>query len=195
MEPVKCVIVGDGAVGKSCMLLSYTQDSFPIEEVLTVFDNYVAYVMVDGRPISLYIWDTAGQAEYDRLRPLSYPNTDVFIICYSTTSRTSLENAKAKWLPEIRGHCPNTPVVLVGTKCDVRKNSKDHKRLQSKGVECTFVDADNAKKVGDEIGAARVMQCSAKTQEGLDNVFGEVIKVALTSRFKSKKKRKKCVLL
>ena len=194
MEPVKCVIVGDGAVGKSCMLLSYTQDSFPVEEVLTVFDNYVTYVMVNGRPISLGLWDTAGQVEYDRLRPLSYRNTDVFIICYSTTSHTSLENARTKWLPEIRGHCPNTPVVLVGTMCDVRKNSKDHKRLQSKGLECTFVDADNAKKVGKQLGAARVMQCSAKTQKGLKKVFDETIRVALATR-SNPKKRNECVLL
>jgi len=195
MEYIKCVILGDGAVGKTCMLISYTTESFPTEYVPIVSANYVTNVMVDGRPISLDIWDTAGQEEYDRVRPLSYPNTDVFIICYSTTSRTSLEKVKGKWLPEIRVYKPNTPVVLVGTKCDVRKNSKDHKKLHSKGLECTFVDADNAKKVGDELGAARVMQCSAKTQEGLENVFGEAIKVALTSRFKAKKKRNKCVLL
>ena len=138
METVRCVVVGDGAVGKTCMLVSYTQDSFPMDYCPTVFSNSVTYTMVDGRSVSLGLWDTAGQAEYDRLRPLSYRNTDVFIICYSTTSRTSLKNVRTKWLPEIRGHCPNTPVVLVGTKCDVRKNSRDHKRLQSEGVECTF---------------------------------------------------------
>lgn len=194
MESVKCVIVGDGAVGKTCMLISYTKDEFPTEYVPTVFDNYQCHVMVDGRPTSLALWDTAGQEDYDRLRPLSYPNTDMFIVCYSTISRTSLENVKDKWLPEIRFECPNTPFVLVGTKCDVRENTKAHRKLQANGVACTFVDADSAQKMGDELGAARVMQCSAKTQEGLKNVFDKAINVALSARFKPKK-RNKCVLL
>ena len=194
MESVKCVIVGDGAVGKTCMLISYTKDEFPTEYVPTVFDNYQCHVMVDGRPTSLALWDTAGQEDYDRLRPLSYPNTDMFIVCYSTISRTSLQNVKDKWLPEIRFECPNTPFVLVGTKCDVRENTKAHRKLQANGVACTFVDADSAQKMGDELGAARVMQCSAKTQEGLKNVFDKAINVALSARFKPKK-RNKCVLL
>jgi len=52
--------------------------------------------MVDGKPISLGLWDTAGQEDYDRLRPLSYPQTDVFLICFSIVSRASFDNVKAK---------------------------------------------------------------------------------------------------
>lgn len=55
--------------------------------------------MVDGRPISLGLWDTAGQEDYDRLRPLSYPQTDVFLICFSIVSPPSFDNVKAKVLP------------------------------------------------------------------------------------------------
>lgn len=85
-----------------------------------MFDNYSINVMVDGKRINLGLWDTAGQEDYDRLRPLSYPMTDVFLVCFSVVSPTSYENVSAKWIPELRHLAPTAPIILVGTKTDLR---------------------------------------------------------------------------
>lgn len=81
---------------------------------LCSFDNYSAPMQVDTIQVSLGLWDTAGQEDYDRLRPLSYPQTDVFLICFSVASPSSFENVTSKWYPEIKHHCPDAPIILVG---------------------------------------------------------------------------------
>ena len=69
---------------------------------------------VDGKKVPVDFWDTAGQEDYDRLRPLSYPQTDVFLICFSVVSPSSFENVTSKWYPEIKHHCPDAPILVVG---------------------------------------------------------------------------------
>ena len=123
MQNIKCVVVGDGAVGKTCMQISYTTNAFP-EYIPTTCGDFHANVMVDGKPISLRLWDTAGQDDYDRLRPLAYPQTDIFMVCYSIISRSSYDNVKTKWIPEIKHHVPDAPFILVGLKIDLRNDKE-----------------------------------------------------------------------
>lgn len=77
---------------------------------------------MDGKPIMLGLWDTAGHENYDRLRPLSYPEADVFIICFSVVNLHSYKNVRERWYPEITSHQPDLPILLVGTKIDLRED-------------------------------------------------------------------------
>jgi len=186
MQSIKLVVVGDGAVGKTCLLISYTSNSFPQEYVPTVFDNYSANVMVDDRTISLGLWDTAGQEDYDRLRPLSYPQTDVFLICFSIVSPVSFQNVKTKWVPEVKHHCPDTKLVLVATKMDLREDTDQIQRLKEKGLQP--VTSEAGENLAKEIGAVGYCECSALTQKVLNKSSMKQLKLLLEEIKRRKRK-------
>jgi len=175
MQAIKLVVVGDGAVGKTCLLIAYTSNAFPKDYIPTVFDNYCANIVVDGKAINLGLWDTAGQEDYDRLRPLSYPQTDVFLLCFSVVNPSSFDNVTVKWHREIVQHCPNTPIILVGTKVDLREEKEIQDQLKSKGQGVITTEMGLAK--AHEINARKYLECSAKTQKGLKIVFEEAVRV------------------
>jgi len=191
-RPIKCVVVGDGTVGKTCMLISYTTDSFPGEYVPTVFDNYSAPMVCDGVPVSLGLWDTAGQEDYDRLRPLSYPQTDVFLICFSVVSPSSFENVTSKWCPEIKHHCPDAPILLIGTKIDLREDKEALQALSDNGY--SPMKREQGQKLANKIRAVKYLECSALTQRGLKQVFDEAVRAVLRPQ-PIRKRQRKCTLL
>ncbi|CAN1327294.1 Rac-like GTP-binding protein 7 [Linum perenne] len=173
---IKCVTVGDGAVGKTCMLISYTSNTFPTDYVPTVFDNFSANVVVDGSTVNLGLWDTAGQEDYNRLRPLSYRGADV----------ASYENIHKKWIPELRHYAPNVPIVLVGTKLDLR----DDKQYLIDHPGATPITAAQGEELRKMVGAVAYIECSSKTQQNVKTVFDAAIKIALRPPKPKKKPRK-----
>jgi len=196
MQNVKCVVVGDGAVGKTSLLISYTENRFPVDYVPTVFDNFTTGVEVDGKLINFALWDTAGQEEYSRLRALSYPETDVFLLCFSVVSPASFDNIKTKWYPEINHNCPSAKCILVGTKIDLREDKQTLENLKGEKLP-TF---EMGKKLAEEIRAECYLECSALTQEGLRRVFEEAIRAVIgrpediNPKNVNKKKERRCVL-
>lgn len=175
-----------------------------------MFDNYSCCVQVDGTPINLGLWDTAGQEDYgrisnltsssfllsDRLRPLSYPQTDVFLCGFSVVNRASFWNVAHKWIPEVRHHCPNAPVIIVGTKSDLRDDRTTLEILKARGTEP--VSYEEGLKLSTELGCDKYVECSALSQAGLKQVFDEAIRAVLQSRSSAKKrskKRKGCSIL
>lgn len=191
---VKCVVVGDGAVGKTCLLMSYTSNAFPGEYIPTVFDNYSANIMIDDEAVNIGLWDTAGQEDYDRLRPLSYPQTDIFIICFSIVNPSSFENVRAKWFTEIKYYCPEAPILLVGTKEDLRDDYQTRQRLHHRHM--VPISPQKGAHLAQEMGALQYIECSALTQRNLSRVFEVAIRGGLGKYKKTKPKRKynKCIL-
>ncbi|KAJ7331277.1 hypothetical protein OS493_020066 [Desmophyllum pertusum] len=179
----KLVIVGDGACGKTCLLHSFAKHEFPEVDVPKVFECYVADIEVDGKTVELPFWDTVGHEDYATLRPLSYPDTDVILMCFSIDSPDSLENIPKKWIPEVRHFCPNVPIILVGNKQDLR-NDENTKGELSKMKQAP-VKGEEAYLVCERIKAYAYLECSAKTREGVQDVFDTAAKAAL----KTKKKR------
>ncbi|KAH9314917.1 hypothetical protein KI387_023544, partial [Taxus chinensis] len=185
---IKCVTVGDGAVGKTCMLIAYTSNTFPTDYLPTVFDNFNANVIVDGDSVNLGLWDTAGQEDYNRLRPLSYRGADVFVLAFSLISRASFENISKKWIHELRHYAPGIPVVLVGTKLDLREDENLAENVCS--IPITTAQGEELRK---KIGASAYIECSAKTQQNIKAVFDEAIRVVIQPpehRNNTRKKRK-----
>lgn len=178
MRSIKAVVVGDGGVGKTCLLISYTTNTFPNDYIPTVFDNYSASVMIDGEPIKLGLWDTAGQSEYDRLRPLSYPQTEIFLCCFSVVSPVSFENVKAKWIPEIMHHSPrDILIVLIGTKLDLRDDPHVMDELMTRNE--TAITEQEGAKLAKDVGAVKYLECSAATQVGVQELFDYCIRAVL----------------
>ncbi|KAL1546525.1 Rac-like GTP-binding protein arac9 [Salvia divinorum] len=183
---IKCVTVGDGAVGKTCLLISYTSNTFPTDYVPTVFDNFSANVSVDGQTVNLGLWDTAGQEDYNRLRPLSYRGADVFLLAFSLISSPSFENISKKWVPELRHYAPSVPIVLVGTKLDLR----DGKQFKKDYPGASTISTEQGEELRKQIGAVAYIESSAKTQQNVKAVFDAAIKVVLRPPKLKKQKRR-----
>ncbi|KAL0956230.1 hypothetical protein HGRIS_002386 [Hohenbuehelia grisea] len=174
----KLVIVGDGACGKTSLLCSFALGEFPKEYQPTVFDNYVAEIRLDDKPVQLALWDTAGQEEYERLRPMSYSKSHVILIAFALDTPDSLENVTTKWIEEVRSICgPTIPVILVGCKADLRPTSPPDSPDQP-----SWVTREQGERVAQIIGARAYKECSALKIEGVDDVFETATRASMLMR-------------
>ena len=162
-------------------------------------------VMCDGKVVNLQLWDTAGQEDYDRLRPLSYPGTQVFLLCYSVISKASYENCENRWIPELKHHCPEIPIILVGTKIDIREEDNPN-----------HIPTSDGNKLAKKLDALSYVECSAKCMTNVNGVFDAGIRyiclfricvlfvppstfylyrAVLNPKKKKNKKKKRCTIL
>ena len=194
MEPIrkKMVIIGDDTCGKTSLytVFAKNKDFEDIKKyVPQVFEGYVADMEVDGKQLELALWDTVGREEYDRVRPLSYPDTDVILMCFSINSPDSLKNIPKKWTPEVKQFCPNVPIILVGNKKDLRNDPNTIKELGK--IKQEPVKLDEGSTMAEQIHAFAYHECSAKSKEEVREVFNTAARASLQFR---KGKSKKCIL-
>ncbi|CAO1601409.1 RHO4 protein [Xanthoria calcicola] len=184
----KFVVVGDGGCGKTCLLISYSKREFPDRYIPTVFENYITHTthQPSGKAVEIALWDTAGQEEYDRLRPLSYPETDIIFVCFAIDCPNSLENVMDKWYPEVLHFCPTTPLILVGLKSDLRTKRVCIDLLKTQGL--TPVTPEQGQRVARQMGAVYA-ECSSKEMKGVDEVFELAVNTAVEQEIASKQQQ------
>ena len=189
MQTIKLVIVGDGGVGKTSLLATYASGNFPTGT--TYIPSSYDRVMVNGGRTQLLLWDTAGQDDYDRLRPLVYPQTDLFLVAFSIASAESLERVRSKWLPEVLFHVPTASVIIVGTKTDLREDADTVDRL---AADCLApITPEQGKEVALEFNVD-YMECSARSKTGLNDIFDEAVRLVLAKQ-PNQPTQQRCTLL
>jgi len=165
-------------LGKTSLLECYTTDKLLDDLCWTahISDYYSADVMVDGEFVNLELWVTIYYDE-NPMRPLFYRQTDVFLICYSVDDPSSFEDVRIKWYPEVRHHCPDKPIILVGTKLDLRDDPKTLDKLKERKM--APITYPQGLAMAKDIGAVKYVECSAHTRKGLTNVFDEAVRAVL----------------
>ncbi|EFC42240.1 small GTPase [Naegleria gruberi] len=122
---------------------------------------------------NFYLWDTEGQEDYERIKPLSYPETDLFCACFSTVSSISFENIQHKWIPEIRHYNPDSPIILIGCQADLRNSSKVLKELKFQHF-TTPISFSEGELMARSTGCCTYVESSAMTGEGSTKYLAEI---------------------
>uniref|UniRef100_A0A3B3QQ35 Ras homolog gene family, member Aa n=1 Tax=Paramormyrops kingsleyae TaxID=1676925 RepID=A0A3B3QQ35_9TELE len=175
----KLVIVGDGACGKTCLLIVFSKDQFPEVYVPTVFENYVADIEVDSKQVRIEIhWDLQ---QWGNIKPG----------CQTPVLGGRSPNIPEKWTPEVKHFCPNVPIILVGNKKDLRND--EHTRRELAKMKQEPVKPEEGRDMANRINAFGYLECSAKTKDGVREVFEMATRAALQAKKRGKKSA--CLLL
>jgi len=197
---VKCVILGDGHVGKSAMLLTFLTGKFPDESSPGPIDGLSEYGHLVDKPVIIThnyteahvtLVDTYGQDEYDKLRERACANADVYILCYDVSKPETFERARHHWLPEFRKYsAPDSPFIVAGLKTDLRTKALTEGRDMSE-----FITYTQGSQGSVDMGATSYVECSAKNNfAGVKKVFDKAAQAAATNALPDDLKRNSCVL-
>ena len=165
----KCAFIGDGAVGKTCLIMTQSTGQFP--------PGYTpGHMWAQTDTPFLKLQDTQGQEEYDQGTKLSLQNVHTIIVCFSLIEPDSFKNVKDKWLKLYSKYLrSDTHVMLVGTKMDLREDADEIEKLKARGL--LPITREEGESLAKELKAVKYMECSAYTKVGLQEVFDEIFKI------------------
>ena len=183
---IKAVTVGYGAVGKTSMILTITNDEFPGEYVPHAADISIVTREIMSRTCNISFWDTAGHEGYERLRPVCYPGSDVFLLLFDVADHPHrFEGIQNYWLPELNHHCPNVPIILIASKIDLRANRE------------TNNSPAEGQLMAEKIGAVKYKEISSLEGKGIADLLEEVVNIGYhhSTCIKASAKKIKCIIL
>ncbi|KAG8453609.1 hypothetical protein GDO86_000296 [Hymenochirus boettgeri] len=181
MNSIKCVLVGDAAVGKTALLVRFTSEAFPDSYRPTVYENTGVDVFMDGIQISLGLWDTAGNDSFRNIRPLSLQNADIVLLCFSVANHSSFLNIRNKWISEVKRQLPHVPVLVVATQTDQRE--LDHLRIPC-------INSVDGKQLAQDIRAKGYLECSSLSNRGVQQVFECAVRTAINQAKKRARRQR-----
>ena len=194
MQNVRALVVGEYGVGKTTLLITFTENIFPWNYI-SRWENTSIGFEAKGILFNLALWETYSSGDdYARFRRLSYPETDVLIVCFSTSDRTSFGKVKW-WVEEVRPYCPDAKVFVVLTKLDLRDDPATIEQMKELGE--TLISEEEGRELAKEIGAEKYMECSSIQNVNLRELFEEVccsVGVFPTTAV-PKKKKKECQIM
>ncbi|KAI8129201.1 Ras-like GTP-binding protein RhoL [Lucilia cuprina] len=160
---LKITLLGPEDVGKTTLI---KKEFYNSSYASVVPDGYARLKTIDDKEYRLVLVDTPGAMDCESMRRSAYANSDCLILCYAINSPTSFKSISSYWLPEIRTHCKEVPVILVGTKLDLRSNmkcitTKQGARLREKTKMLSF------------------FECSSKDMNSLQTLIIEAVRAAV----------------
>ncbi|EDO37474.1 predicted protein, partial [Nematostella vectensis] len=136
-------------------------------------DSWSGPIIVDNKAYNIEIHECTSQTAYDQLRAELYPDTDVFLVCFSVTLQQSLKDVVNRWVPELRRFCPVTPFLLIGTHINWRLLSEDRAATIDPARRPIF--PETGAMYAEKHGAVRYMECATNDATAVKGIFDEVI--------------------
>ncbi|KAH8836050.1 hypothetical protein DL96DRAFT_106148 [Flagelloscypha sp. PMI_526] len=185
---VRCIIVGEPNVGKTNLQLRYCSNDFPEYKLPFICGPLAWDITVKDKKFHISVSEADGKHDSDRIRPISYIGADVVLLCFSVVHPETYSELYTRWHPELQHHCPTTPVILVGTKTDLLEDEQTlHRLLEQHQASVSFKQGEA---MAARIGAAKYLECSAWTGDGVEDVFIEALKSGSEPRIQPKGSKK-----